>query len=295
MGDPATAPSACTRRCSTTDPKSMDALRGLAALAIQASDFDTALEFHVAPDRTGRTLLRGALQHWPDATKRPDNSTRPSRCTGTPWHSSPTCRGASQPGPHSGIQRQIRGSPHLLEQSAPKSSPPWRKATSARRWIRGPGAQMPHLIQRAVEQAFRLPCRYSYRHSPEERRHGRRRGNLKGRSTSPSEGTFLAPHYTSGTRVRQTLLQLPAAGRASIGSWFSASGEGTSRRGWRRRAALERTCSRMCSRLTLGRVPGCILASTRAPGIEECPVEKGGLQCPVICSKYPTARQRGPL
>ena len=29
------------------DPKSMDALRGLAALAIQASDFDTALEFHV--------------------------------------------------------------------------------------------------------------------------------------------------------------------------------------------------------------------------------------------------------
>jgi hypothetical protein len=27
-------------------------------------------------------------------------------------------------------------------------------------------AQMMHLIQRAVEQAFRLPCRYSYRHSP---------------------------------------------------------------------------------------------------------------------------------
>ena len=24
---------------------------------------------------------------------------------------------------------------------------------------------MMHLIQRAVEQAFRLPCRYSYRHS----------------------------------------------------------------------------------------------------------------------------------
>jgi tetratricopeptide (TPR) repeat protein len=29
------------------DPKSMDALRGLAALAIHNSDFDTALEFHV--------------------------------------------------------------------------------------------------------------------------------------------------------------------------------------------------------------------------------------------------------
>ena len=29
------------------DPKSMDALRGLAALSIQTSDFDTALEFHV--------------------------------------------------------------------------------------------------------------------------------------------------------------------------------------------------------------------------------------------------------
>jgi len=29
------------------DPKSMDALRGLAALSIQANDFDTALEFHV--------------------------------------------------------------------------------------------------------------------------------------------------------------------------------------------------------------------------------------------------------
>ena len=29
------------------DPKSLDALRGLAGLAIQASDFDTALEFHV--------------------------------------------------------------------------------------------------------------------------------------------------------------------------------------------------------------------------------------------------------
>jgi hypothetical protein len=25
---------------------------------------------------------------------------------------------------------------------------------------------MVHLIRRAVEQAFRLPCRYSYRHSP---------------------------------------------------------------------------------------------------------------------------------
>jgi hypothetical protein len=25
---------------------------------------------------------------------------------------------------------------------------------------------MIHLLQRAVEQAFRLPCRYSYRHSP---------------------------------------------------------------------------------------------------------------------------------
>jgi tetratricopeptide (TPR) repeat protein len=30
-----------------SDPKSMDALRGLAALSIQANDFDTALEFHV--------------------------------------------------------------------------------------------------------------------------------------------------------------------------------------------------------------------------------------------------------
>ena len=30
-----------------SDPKSMDALRGLAALAIQANNFDTALEFHV--------------------------------------------------------------------------------------------------------------------------------------------------------------------------------------------------------------------------------------------------------
>jgi tetratricopeptide (TPR) repeat protein len=29
------------------DPKSIDALRGLAALAIQSSDFDSALEFHV--------------------------------------------------------------------------------------------------------------------------------------------------------------------------------------------------------------------------------------------------------
>jgi hypothetical protein len=42
---------------------------------------------------------------------------------------------------------------------------------AAQRAPRGPwrywsAAQMTHLIQRAVEQAFRLPCRYSYRHSP---------------------------------------------------------------------------------------------------------------------------------
>src|SRR5260370_23446880 len=42
------------------DPKSMDALRGLAALSIQAYDYDTALEFHVRVvdlgDRTPQAL-----------------------------------------------------------------------------------------------------------------------------------------------------------------------------------------------------------------------------------------------
>jgi hypothetical protein len=47
----------------------------------------------------------------------------------------------------------------------PASSPSsvmatWRKCEE---WS---AAQMMHVVQSAVEQAFRLPCRYSYRHSP---------------------------------------------------------------------------------------------------------------------------------
>jgi hypothetical protein len=43
-----------------SDPKSVEALRGLAAMAIRASDFDTALEFHVRLIDLGERLFRPA-------------------------------------------------------------------------------------------------------------------------------------------------------------------------------------------------------------------------------------------
>src|ERR1017187_9611530 len=50
-----------------SDPKSMDALRGLASLAIQASDFDTALELHVRlidlGERTPEVLYNTGLMY----------------------------------------------------------------------------------------------------------------------------------------------------------------------------------------------------------------------------------------
>jgi tetratricopeptide (TPR) repeat protein len=50
-----------------TDPKCLDALRGLAALAIQASDFDTALEFHVRlidlGERSAEVLYNAGLMY----------------------------------------------------------------------------------------------------------------------------------------------------------------------------------------------------------------------------------------
>jgi hypothetical protein len=63
---------------------------------------------------------------------------------------------------------------------------------------------MMHLIQCAVKQAFRLPAMRVFLPAfPKKRRHGRRRGNLKGRSTDRARrsvgngsGAFLAPHYT---------------------------------------------------------------------------------------------------
>ena len=49
------------------DPKSMDALRGLAALSIQANDFDTALEFHVRlidlGERSAEVLYNAGLMY----------------------------------------------------------------------------------------------------------------------------------------------------------------------------------------------------------------------------------------
>ncbi len=100
------------------DPKSMDALRGLAALAIQASRFRYRAGVSRAPDRPGRAFRRGALQHRPDVRKggaaRQGRPPVPRRAGAAARHA----RGAAQPGPHSGIQRQIRGSARLLEQSA---------------------------------------------------------------------------------------------------------------------------------------------------------------------------------
>jgi tetratricopeptide (TPR) repeat protein len=52
------------------DPKSMDALRGLAALSIQANDFDTALEFHVRlidlGERSPEVLYNAGLMYEKD-------------------------------------------------------------------------------------------------------------------------------------------------------------------------------------------------------------------------------------
>jgi tetratricopeptide (TPR) repeat protein len=49
------------------DPKSLDALRGLAAMAIQALDFETALEFHVRlidlGERTPEVLYNAGLMY----------------------------------------------------------------------------------------------------------------------------------------------------------------------------------------------------------------------------------------
>jgi len=106
------------------------------------------------------------------------------------------------------------------------------------------------LIQRAVEQAFRLPCRYSYRHSP------------KNVGTDADVAPKIAP------RIERD--DLSGVDKAHF---------------WRRAVAGS------------VRVPedGCILAYIRVQEKREGPVERGGLQCPVICSKYPTARQRGPL
>ena len=51
------------------DPKSVEALRGLAAMAIQAGDFDTALEFHVRLIDRGERYGGGSLQHRLDVRK----------------------------------------------------------------------------------------------------------------------------------------------------------------------------------------------------------------------------------
>jgi hypothetical protein len=54
---------------------------------------------------------------------------------------------------------------------------------------------------------------------PEERRHGRRRGNLKGRSTDGSgSGAFLAPHYTSVVLLRGEPLVPEVRGSALLGA-----------------------------------------------------------------------------
>jgi len=85
-----------------------------------------------------------------------------------------------------------------------------------------------------------------------------------------SEGTFLAPHYTSGTRVRQTFCNY--RGRPSVNRKLVFR--------FRRRHVQARMASKSGSRknvqqnvqqIDVGRVPGCILASTRAPGIEGMP------------------------
>ena len=72
--------------------KSVDALRGLAAMAIQVSDFEAALEYHVRLVELRRALGGSAVQHRPDVREGRASRRRRRGCIGTRWSNSPTCR-----------------------------------------------------------------------------------------------------------------------------------------------------------------------------------------------------------
>ena len=98
----AITPSGSTKRCWMRDPKSMDALRGLAALSIQANDFDTALEFHVRlidlGERSPAVLYNAGLMYEKAGQTRQGRPLLSRRAGAAAGHAG----SAAQSGPHSG-------------------------------------------------------------------------------------------------------------------------------------------------------------------------------------------------
>ena len=115
------------------DPKSMEALRGLAALAIQASDFDTALEYHVRlidlGERSSEVLYNTGLMY--EKAGQLDKAVRLYRDAL-----------AQQPD----MPEALLNLGRILESNgkSDEARACWRKGTSGRRWIDAETARAGH-------------------------------------------------------------------------------------------------------------------------------------------------------